>query len=293
MKPKDKPVPLAQAPALHPYVFDMPAFTQIPNRILDELMPLLSGAELRVLLYTARRTFGFHRQYARIPINQYVEGLVLKGGERMDAGTGLSRRAVIDALTGLERAGYIVGRRTRGANGVTLANTYTLMVRLADGTRFGDELGPEPMPDAPADAIGDSVQNLHSGGSMQILHSRGEGAENAPYEGAKFAPSYKERKKGNKAPLTPQGGRRGRTPTEPTERKPPTPAAPACVNCHGFGLVGTTTCAGPAAHNGTLRGVRSLVDEWGAAFCVCEVGQGWRELYADKPLVMKRKDGGK
>jgi len=36
-----------------------PSFTQIPNELLDEWMPILSGTELRVLFVIARQTFGW------------------------------------------------------------------------------------------------------------------------------------------------------------------------------------------------------------------------------------------
>ncbi len=39
--------------------FDAPHYTQTPDVLFDELLPYLSEAELKVLLYIIRRTFGF------------------------------------------------------------------------------------------------------------------------------------------------------------------------------------------------------------------------------------------
>ncbi len=41
--------------------FTSPNFTQVPDELFDVLMPQISDAELRVLLYIIRRTFGFKR----------------------------------------------------------------------------------------------------------------------------------------------------------------------------------------------------------------------------------------
>ena len=46
-------------------------FTRIPNDILDGLCRLeLSGSEMRIILYVIRRTFGFNRDFAEIPLSE-------------------------------------------------------------------------------------------------------------------------------------------------------------------------------------------------------------------------------
>ena len=39
-----------------------PNYTPVPDELFDEQLPDLSGAELKVLLYVIRRTFGFKRE---------------------------------------------------------------------------------------------------------------------------------------------------------------------------------------------------------------------------------------
>lgn len=48
-------------------------YTQIPNVILDELMPLMSGSEMKVTLAIARKTFGWQKRQDQISISQLME----------------------------------------------------------------------------------------------------------------------------------------------------------------------------------------------------------------------------
>jgi hypothetical protein len=41
--------------------YSTPSYTMVPDELFDEHLPFLSGAELKVLLYIIRRTFGFKR----------------------------------------------------------------------------------------------------------------------------------------------------------------------------------------------------------------------------------------
>jgi hypothetical protein len=41
--------------------FQFPTTTPVPDEVFDVLMPQLRGAELKVLLYICRRTFGFKK----------------------------------------------------------------------------------------------------------------------------------------------------------------------------------------------------------------------------------------
>jgi hypothetical protein len=68
-----------------------PNYTQIPNMIFD-LMPLMNDTELRVVLFIARQTFGWHKKRDKLSISQIM------------AGTGLSNGGVIAGVeAGIER----------------------------------------------------------------------------------------------------------------------------------------------------------------------------------------------
>jgi hypothetical protein len=88
--------------------FSEPRYTSVPDELFDELLPDLSLAELRVLLYIVRRTFGFKKRSDAISISQMVAGIRRKDGHVLDRGTGLSRRALLPALKSLQEKGVIV-----------------------------------------------------------------------------------------------------------------------------------------------------------------------------------------
>jgi phage replication O-like protein O len=93
--------------------FRSPKYTQIPDELLDELMPVLSGAELKVLLYICRRTFGFKKESDTISLSQIGSGITTKDGKVLDGGTGLSKDSVSRAVKSLEELGVIVRNRSR------------------------------------------------------------------------------------------------------------------------------------------------------------------------------------
>jgi phage replication O-like protein O len=130
-----------------PYIFrgfDSPNYTQVPDILFDELMAHLSGAELKVLLYIIRRTFGFKKGHDAISINQIVSGITTKGGKVLDIGTGLSKDSVARALKGLEEKRVIIRERRisadRGFEPTTFRlNMYTPLSE--NQTRDGGKIG--------------------------------------------------------------------------------------------------------------------------------------------------------
>jgi hypothetical protein len=72
--------------------FSMHAFQQLP---------LLSGAEIKILLYIQRHTASFNIARRILSTDEFMHGRKRQDGSRMDQGTGLSNRAVIDALRSL------------------------------------------------------------------------------------------------------------------------------------------------------------------------------------------------
>ena len=87
-----------------------PNSTQIPDVILDEWLPVLSGAEFQVVMFVARKTFGWGKDRDRISLSQ------------IEAGTSLARSTISAACEGLRARGMlciIPGNRNT-------ANTYWL-----------------------------------------------------------------------------------------------------------------------------------------------------------------------
>lgn len=106
--------------------FYVPNSTQVPDDIFDVWMPVLSGAELKVLMYIARRTLGFKKQQDAISISQMVNGITKRNGEVLDRGTGLSRASAIRAAKSLETQGLIVRNKQHSAEKGDEATTYSL-----------------------------------------------------------------------------------------------------------------------------------------------------------------------
>jgi hypothetical protein len=108
--------------------YRLPQYTQIPDLLLDYQMAHLTGAELKVVLYICRRTFGFKKDTDAISFNQMLEGIVTQDGRRLDYGTGLSRDSLNKAIKSLEAKGIILVIRSADAKGSKQTNLYALNV---------------------------------------------------------------------------------------------------------------------------------------------------------------------
>lgn len=97
----------------------VPSAFQVPNEIVDEgWLHELSGAEMKVLLYIIRKTFGFNKIAGdRIPLSQIIQS------------TGLSRQATVAAVDVLERSHLIRVIRGQSPDGLRKTNFYQLITR--------------------------------------------------------------------------------------------------------------------------------------------------------------------
>jgi len=70
-----------------------PTTTPVPDEIFDEWLAVLGHAELRVLLYLVRRTFGFDKRGGdTISYRQFTDGITTRDGRVLDRGCGVSNR---------------------------------------------------------------------------------------------------------------------------------------------------------------------------------------------------------
>ena len=111
--------------------YRMPGYTQIPDQLLDEQLHLLTHAELKVLLYIMRHTFGYKRDGDHLSARQIAEGLRRKDGTVIDHGTGCEVATVRRTVKRLEALGLITVRRERTEDGDAEVNFYG--VRIAEG----------------------------------------------------------------------------------------------------------------------------------------------------------------
>ncbi len=110
--------------------------TPIPDEFFDLLAVQLCEAELRVLLYIMRRTFGFKKKADAISLSQLTGGIRKRDGSVLDYGTGLSKPSVLKAVGGLQAKGIITIEKRTGEDGRNEINVYQL--------RFSDETGVIP-----------------------------------------------------------------------------------------------------------------------------------------------------
>ena len=82
-------------------------YTPVPDEFFDWQMQGMSVAELRVMLYIFRRTFGFKKHQDRIALSQFTNGICKRTGEKLDNGCGLSSKSVRSGIDGLVKKGYV------------------------------------------------------------------------------------------------------------------------------------------------------------------------------------------
>ncbi|MDQ2805813.1 MAG: replication protein [Chloroflexota bacterium] len=109
--------------------FDAPRYTPVPDDVFDLWLPHLSGAELKVLLYICRRTFGFKKEADSISFAQLTHGITTQAGRALDHGTGLSMAGAQTAVKGLLTQGLIVKQTNKAADGGNAPTTYRLRLR--------------------------------------------------------------------------------------------------------------------------------------------------------------------
>jgi phage replication O-like protein O len=111
----------------------IPNSTQIPDVILDQWMAALSGAELKVVLYVARRTFGFGKESDNISLNQIASGIKKRDGTVLDRGTGLSVSSVARAVKTLEEQKILIRQVNLNDKNEHDENTYSLNLNWPEG----------------------------------------------------------------------------------------------------------------------------------------------------------------
>ncbi len=111
--------------------FDSPRYTPTPDQIFDELLApgLLTEAELRVLLYIVRRTFGWKKELDNISLSQITGGIVKRDGTRLDWGAGVAKSSAVRAIKGLVDKGVIISRHNFREDGGSDVTTFALRMR--------------------------------------------------------------------------------------------------------------------------------------------------------------------
>jgi hypothetical protein len=115
-----------QGSGFHYEGFSSPNGTIVPDDLFDVLAPELGEAELRVLLYIIRRTFGFKKSSDAISLSQMVDGIKTRDGRVLDRGAGVAKSAAARAVSGLTGKGIVTASRRRSAERGHEATVYSL-----------------------------------------------------------------------------------------------------------------------------------------------------------------------
>ena len=83
-------------------------WSKLPHSLIAALPLIQTVAELKVILYVLRHTWGYHETERRISLDEFEHGRHRRDGTRLDPGTGLSHQAVIDGLRAAIAHGFIV-----------------------------------------------------------------------------------------------------------------------------------------------------------------------------------------
>jgi len=108
---------------------EAPNFTQIPNVVFDYWMKKLSPAEFKVLLSICRKIFGWRKKEDKIS-NAQIEEL-----------TGLTRKAITQAVEKLIHHDLIIKIKTRNEHGGDGANEYRISIKNENSNK---DLGVTP-----------------------------------------------------------------------------------------------------------------------------------------------------
>ncbi len=148
---------------------DAPAYTQVPDDLVDWVMAYLTGAELKVLLYIVRRTFGFKKAADAISIEQLCSGIVTHDGRRLDLGTGMKRTTVLEALRSLRQKNLILAHQQSDRLTGSRPTVYALNVRTrVHNLGLGDEVVPDPSERIPPYATAHPPVRFSAPGGMPL-----------------------------------------------------------------------------------------------------------------------------
>lgn len=112
--------------------FELPEqnWFRLPNSWTNITANMRSLAELKVVEYVLRHTWGYH-EYGiakRISINEFMQGRKRTAGIRMDQGTGLSKQSVVDGLHNAISHGYLVEHKDDRDRG-RIKKSYSLRIK--------------------------------------------------------------------------------------------------------------------------------------------------------------------
>lgn len=108
--------------------YGSPTFTPVPDFFLDFQYQDLSEAELRVLLYIFRHTYGYRKRLDAISLSQFEFGITTEDDRVIDRGAGVGIKALMKALAKLEEKRFVFRHQSKKTNGGSGTTVYELNV---------------------------------------------------------------------------------------------------------------------------------------------------------------------
>jgi hypothetical protein len=129
-------------------------FYSMPNEWTDIMADIDNLAELKVIEYIIRHTWGFHEydQFKYITVDEFMYGRISKG-ERMDKGTGLkSDRSVKDGIKAAIEHGYVLCD-VDSSDKARIKKSYKLKMRQVAATPLEGSSYPSGTQNLPDDQV--------------------------------------------------------------------------------------------------------------------------------------------
>ena len=176
-------------------------FCRVPVNFMDFYLRGLSKAEMLVIFYIIRRTFGFDKRRDAISYSQFLNGICTKEGRWLDYGTGLSRKSLVSALDSLvkkrviRRYSRLTADSGRAASVYELNLDYILSSRPAPpSAERGQEVDKEHLTGTDRDATGPCQREAEPEGKgagpfSGPDNSATPGVKTSPTPGVKFTPT--------------------------------------------------------------------------------------------------------
>ena len=85
-------------------------WSKLPHQLIEALPDFSSLAELKVVLYILRHTWGYQEfgEFKRITLDEFQHGRRRKDRSRLDGGVGMSENAIMDGLDRAIKHGFII-----------------------------------------------------------------------------------------------------------------------------------------------------------------------------------------
>jgi hypothetical protein len=179
------------------------SYFNVPAFFVDVIAAIDNLAELKVVLYILRHTWGF-REYnspKRITIDEFMHGRKKADRTRMDSGTGLSERAVMQGLQRAIAHGFVVCY-VDDSDQARVKHYYQMRMQseeqeVPESPEIGEtfEKSPQPSGDTPTPSIGETspFEEQYTESYTEQLEDNSpeqETEEYDPYAGTIFSKNY-------------------------------------------------------------------------------------------------------